>query len=183
MRLEELEDFASIAADRVLQCHHRQRAQVVRLPLTLVLAVGMGEQQDAAPAVGELANEREGLVVIGCGQDLGRPQVEAATVDEVRRGPLACRTERRDLVGDPAIGGIVGRDDRFECGVGARVGRAERAQRIADEHGIDAVERMHTAVADLAGRDRAGLVQAQRVDPGEQLDRCEFLREGLPSSE
>ena len=97
--------------------------------------------------------------------------------------PLSGRRERQ-VAGDlPPLGcGVMG-DDRLERGVGRRVRCAERPEHLRSVSVGRVADRLDRRQADLAGGDRAGLVEAQGVDPGEQLDRGQLLGQRLATGE
>ena len=73
--------------------------------------------------------------------------------------------------------------DGGERGIGRRIGRSHRAESRCGVGGGVVSERLDEAERDLARGDRAGLVEAERVDPGEQFDRCQLLGERLAAGQ
>ena len=181
--LEEGEDLGSIGTHGVLEQHQAHRRAARRQLLVMPAVVGAGDEQDAQAGGGRLGGPGLLGVVIVVEEDVGGAEVIGAAIAELGGGPLASRRERQ-VAGDlpPLGGGVVG-DDRLERGVGRRVRRAERAEHLGGIGIGGAADRLDRRQADLTRGDRAGLVEAQGVDPGEQLDRGQLLRQRLAAGE
>ncbi len=181
--LEEGEDLGSIGTHGVLEQHQAHRRAARRQLLVVPAVVGSGDEQDAETSRCGVGGSSlfGGIALVE--EDVGRTEIEGAAIAELGCRPLSGRRER-EVAGDlpPLGGGVVG-DDRLERGVGRRVRRAERAEHLGGI-GIGGVaDRLDRRQADLAGGDRAGLVEAQGVDPGEQLDRGQLLGQRLAAGE
>ncbi len=121
--------------------------------------------------------------IVGGEQEVGRPEVEPPTVDERRRRPLAFAVERLDTIDLPGRVRADRRDDRRHRRVRITIGRGERNEPVADLVVGAALGRVGGGERDLAGGDRARLVEAQHVDAGEHFDRRELFGERVAASE
>jgi len=91
--------------------------------------------------------------------------------------------ERERFGAAPGAVGGEGVDDRLERGVGPRIGLAEGTQHLLDVGLVRAAQRPQRADVHTALGERAGLVQTDHIDPGQALDRGQFLDQALLAAE
>ena len=101
---------------------------------------------------------------------------------ECRTTPLAGRGERDELVDGPVVGCGVLPHDRLLTGVGSWLGGGDGAERLLGP--VAAISHRHERghLHDGFGQ-RARLVQADDVDPGEPLDSRQFLHQDVVASQ
>ncbi len=118
----------------------------------------------------------------GVGQHhLGGPEHPGSVALEGGRAPLAGRGERHRRAALPALGPRMGIGEGQEGGVGVGLVTERAEGRV--EILTTAVEGLGPGEDDLALGQRAGLVQAEHVDPGQPLDRGQLLDEDPPAGE
>ena len=138
-----------------------------------------------------LAPARSAAAAAGSGaEDVGSAQQpRAAAVGERGAAPLADGGERRHGLGPPRrIRSRAGVDDGGHRRVRPFLERAKGAEHLAHPRfaggqgrppGAGRVEQLDSGEAHAALGERAGLVQADDVHPGQALDRGQFLHEAV----
>jgi hypothetical protein len=180
---EVLERCAGVRADLVGEHHEGNGAQVVGEPVGVRVdrLRGVCEEQDAE-AVGRCSRHAVGNGgERRLGQDhLGRTEQPPTVVLEPGGAPLAGRREGNAAHAGPVerrFGVAVG--ERLLGGIRVRVRPRDRGERVVDRGRVVLVGDAFDAVDHhRAFGDGAGLVEADHVDPGEDLDRRELLHEG-----
>ncbi len=139
-----------------------------------------GEEQHPLTRAGEGFGLLRDFAVAPGPHQLGRTEHPRAVLAERRRAPLACRRERDEPGASPGVRRRERRRDRVQRRVAVLVGR-ERRERGLDRRLI--VEPFDAVEHDVPVGERAGLVEADHVDPGQPLDRGQLLDEHLATSQ
>lgn len=141
-----------------------------------------GEQQHPQALLVQPPGLGEGRVVVGQ-QDVRRAEQPGARLPvglgERGAAVLACRGEGQRLNAAPLLAVRVGVDDRLQGGVRPRVRLAEGAEDLSYVRLVGVLERPQLGDVHAALGEGAGLVEADRVDPGQALDRGQLLDQAL----
>ena len=115
--------------------------------------------------------------VSGCQHVLGGPEHPTAVTVERHRAPLARRRERHSPGHGPArrLGVRLLQCPRCRVRIGVELG--ERGEHGIDRGAVGSIEQYDVGQRERSLGDGAGLVDAQGVDPGQHLDRRQFLHQ------
>jgi hypothetical protein len=113
----------------------------------------------------------------GPGDDRRRAEQPGAAAVERRAGPLARRRERDPPPHRPPFGGGVARGEQTPRLVRRVIGGGQRADGLGDLRARPAGDRLGRHQAQAGPGQRAGLVDAQHVRPGQALDRGQLLHQ------
>ncbi|OIQ74835.1 hypothetical protein GALL_435080 [mine drainage metagenome] len=169
--------FGRIGANLLGQQNQGGRNEMVRQPVGHQPARGPGEKKHAPPRLGMLLHAASYGVATGTirQQHIRRAKNPGAQLIQCRAAPFACRRERHGIGNGMGLFPRVGTPDRQQGGIRLELGGRQGRQRV---HRIGMVAQ-HFDIFEpgLSLGQRAGLVEADHVDPGQRLGRREVLHQ------